>query len=97
MKVIFLEDVPKVARAGEIKEVADGYGRNFLIPQKLATLANLSVVNTMEVQRRARTKADAKLEAEVQEIAQRLEGKEAILKAKAGAKDRLYGSITNEV
>ncbi|GAI09782.1 unnamed protein product, partial [marine sediment metagenome] len=39
MKVIFLQDVPNVARAGEIKEVASGYGRNFLIPQKLALLA----------------------------------------------------------
>jgi len=95
MKVIFLEDVPKVAKAGEIKEVADGYGRNFLIPQKLATLANLSVINTVEVQRRARAKAEAKLETEAFELARQLEGKEVILKAKAGAKDRLYGSITN--
>ncbi len=95
MKVIFLEDVPKVAEAGEIKEVADGYGRNFLIPQKLATLANLSVINTVEVQRKARVKAEAKLELEILEIARQLEGKEVILKARAGAKDRLYGSVTN--
>lgn len=39
MKVIFLQDVPRVARAGEIKEVANGYGRNFLIPRKLAIMA----------------------------------------------------------
>jgi large subunit ribosomal protein L9 len=95
MRVIFLEDVPKVARAGEIKEVADGYGRNFLIPQKLAVLASSSAISTMEVQRRLRTKEAAQLEVEVLELARQLEGKEIILKARAGAKDRLYGSITN--
>ena len=95
MKVIFLEDVPRVARAGEIKEVADGYGRNFLIPQKLALLANSSAVSTMEAREKIRAKEVAKLEMEALELARHLEGKEIFLKAKAGAKDRLYGSITN--
>ena len=61
MKVIFLEDVPKVARAGEIKEVADGYGRNFLIPKKLALLANSSAVNIMEAREKIRAKEMAKI------------------------------------
>ena len=95
MKVVFLEDVPKVARAGEIKEVADGYGRNFLIPQKLAVLANSSAISIMEAQHKIRAREEAKLEAGALELARQLEGKEIILKAKAGAKDKLYGSITN--
>ena len=95
MKVIFLKDVSKVARAGEIKEVADGYGRNFLIPQKLAALANRSAISIMEAQRKTRAKEEATLETEALELARQLEGKEVILKARAGAKDRLYGSITN--
>jgi len=95
MKVIFLEDVPKVAKAGEIKEVADGYGRNFLIPQKLAMLASSSTISTIEVQYRVKTKEETQLDAEMLELARQLEGKEVILKARAGAKDRLYGSITN--
>jgi len=95
MKVIFLEDVPKVARAGEIKEVADGYGRNFLIPQELAVLASSSAISTVEAQHKIRTKEEATLETEALELASQLEGKEVILKARAGAKDRLYGSITN--
>ena len=95
MKVIFLQDVPSVARTGEIKEVANGYGRNFLIPKKLAVLANPSTISTLEIQHRISTKEDAKLEAEMLELAHQLEGKEVILKAKTGAKDRLYGSITN--
>ena len=95
MKVVFLEDVPKVARAGEIKEVADGYGRNFLIPQKLAVLANSSAVSIVEARHKIRAREAAKLETEAVELASQLEGKEIILKAKAGAKDKLYGSITN--
>ena len=95
MKVIFLEDVPRVARAGEIKNVADGYGRNFLIPQKLAVLASSSAISATEAQRKIRAREEAKIEAEMRELAGQLEGKEIILKAKAGAKDRLYGSITN--
>jgi len=90
MKVIFLQDVPNVAKAGEIKEVANGYGRNFLIPQKLALLAGSSATRLIKVQRRTKTQA----EDEIIKLAQQLEGKEVILKARSGAKERLYGSIT---
>ena len=95
MKVVFLEDVPKVAKAGEIKEVADGYGRNFLIPKKLAALVAPGVTNRLEAQRRAQAKKQAQIEAELVELAKKLAGKEVILKAKAGAKDRLYGRVTS--
>jgi large subunit ribosomal protein L9 len=92
MKVIFLQDVPNVAQAGEIKEVADGYGRNFLIPRKLASLAHPQAVSQAETKAQ---KMEARLTAELKELASQLEGKEVSLKAKAGAKERLYGSITS--
>lgn len=91
MKVVFLHDVPNVARAGETKEIADGYGRNFLIPKKLAVLADKASTKALEKQRRI----DAKIEADMAEIAQQLAGKEIILKAQTGAQDKLYGSITH--
>ncbi len=91
MRVVFLQDVPNVAKAGEIKEVAAGYGRNFLIPKKLAALARPQVTSQIET----RDKTKTKLNAELIELANQLEGKEVSLKAKAGAKDRLYGSITS--
>ena len=91
MKVIFLQDVPNVAKAGEIKEVADGYGRNFLIPKKLALLANPQAIRQTET----RDKIKGQINAELMELASQLEGKEISLKARAGAKDRLYGSITS--
>ena len=95
MRVIFLEDVPNVAKAGEIREVANGYGRNFLIPKGLALLANSPSINLMATQRRTMVRQQAESETELLELARELEGKEITLKARVGAKDRLYGSITS--
>ena len=92
MKVIFVQDVSNVAKAGEIKEVADGYGRNFLIPKKLALLAK-SPASITQFKMKAQSQADTQVE--LVRLAQQLEGKEIILKAHAGAKDRLHGSITS--
>jgi large subunit ribosomal protein L9 len=93
MRVIFLEDVPNVARAGDIKEVANGYGRNYLIPQKLARLANSPATNLPEIQRQLATRNQS--EEALVKLANQLEGREVTLKARVGAKDRLYGSITS--
>ncbi len=95
MKVIFVQDVPHVARAGEIKEVASGYGRNFLIPQKLALLASSQAISLIEAQRKISARNQQQTETELVEVANQLDGREVFLKAQAGAKDRLYGSITN--
>ena len=95
MKVIFLQDFPGVAKAGEMKEVASGYGRNFLIPQELAMLATPQAVILAEARRRAKARQQAESEAEFLELAQELEGKEITLEARVGAQDHLYGSITN--
>lgn len=91
MKVIFLQDVPDVAKAGEIKEVAAGYGRNFLFPRKLAALASPGAMSQV----RTSVQAQARTDQELVELARQLEGKEVSLRAHAGAKERLYGSITS--
>ena len=95
MKVIFLEDVPGIAKAGEVKEVADGYARNFLLPRKLAALVSSQTTSQLEAQRRSQVRKQEQAEAELAKMASQLEGKEVILKAKAGAKERLYGRITS--
>jgi len=95
MKVIFLEDVPRVAQAGEMKEVADGYARNFLLPKKLAVLADARTSHVVEAQLKRKARLQAETEAEMKELAKQLEGREIVLKGRAGAEDRLYGSITN--
>jgi len=94
MNVIFLQDVPNVAQAGEMKEVADGYGRNFLIPRKLAAQADPKMMNVIEAQVRAAARQTARNEAEMTELASQLDGKEIAITARVGANDRLYGSIT---
>ncbi|MFC1916737.1 50S ribosomal protein L9 [Chloroflexota bacterium] len=94
MKVIFLQDVPNVARAGEIKEVANGYGKNYLMPRRLALPASASATNLLEMQRKIEAHRQEESETYLIELATQLDGKEISLKARVGAKDRLYGSIT---
>lgn len=94
MKVIFLQDVTKVAKTGEVKEVADGYGRHFLLPRRLAVPATTGALKEMEALIKREASRRAKTEAELAGLANQLNGKEVVLKAKAGAHDQLYGSIT---
>jgi large subunit ribosomal protein L9 len=94
MKIAFLEDVPNVAKAGDIKEVADGYARNYILPKKLGVLASADVASVIEAQRHSRSLKEARREADLVALGQTLEGTEIKLEAKAGSKDRLYGAIT---
>ena len=89
MKVIFLEDVKNVAKAGDSKEVADGYARNYLLPRKLALLSKpgSAAVVKKQIEARAETEQMKKMAAEI-------DGKEITFKVKVGAKDRMHGSIT---
>lgn len=95
MKVVFLEDVPNVGEIGDIKEVAAGYGRNFLIPRGLAVLVDSQAASIVESRLRKKARLMAQIETEMLELAKRIEGKAIVLKAKAGAKEKLYGSVTN--
>jgi large subunit ribosomal protein L9 len=94
VKVIFLEDVPKVAKAGQSKEVADGYARNFLLPRKLAVLASSQTAAAVETHLKKVTKQRAIEEAEMSELAKMINGMEITLKAKVGENEKLYGSVT---
>ena len=94
MKVIFLQNVPNVARAGDIKDVADGYGRNYLLPQKLAAQADPRAMQHIEAQIKAQAKLVDQATAEMQELADLLNGAGITIKARVGSNERLYGSIT---
>ncbi len=95
MKVIFLQDVPHMAKAGETKEVADGYGKNYLIPKNIAVLASASATKLVAAQEKNRAHAQARLGAELAELAGHLDGKEITIAARTSDQDRLFGSITN--
>lgn len=94
MKVIFLQDVPNVARAGDLKEVASGYGRNYLMPRGLAALATAATTDRMKSLQKQIERQRQQVESEMTELAARLEGKELVFEAKAGSAERLFGSIT---
>jgi large subunit ribosomal protein L9 len=94
VKVIFIEDVQNVARAGQTKEVANGYARNFLFPRKLAVLANSNAASMVEAHLKKVAKRRAIEEAEMAALAKTINGVEIVLKAKVGENDKLYGSVT---
>ena len=94
MKVVLQEEVKNLGVAGDVKEVADGYARNYLIPRRLATPATQGALKNVEVQRAAAAKRQAQLEAEARALAARLANTTLTLRAKVGGQGRLYGSIT---
>jgi large subunit ribosomal protein L9 len=94
VKVVFIEDIPDVALAGETKEVADGYGRNYLLPKKLAVIANSAASNIVKAKMKHVLVKRAQAETEMKEAAGKIDGVEITIKAKVGEKERLYGSVT---
>ena len=96
MKVIFLEDVKGKGKKGELKEVSDGYARNFLLPKKLAKEATTDNLNTFKLQEKAKAAQIAREKAEAQENAKKLENMQVKVVAKAGANGRLFGAVTSK-
>jgi large subunit ribosomal protein L9 len=95
MKVVLRQDVPNVGKAGEVKEVADGYGRNFLIPRKLAAPATKTELQNVQAYQVAAAKKNAVLEAENRALAEKVEAAPLVIQARAGEGGRLYGSVTS--
>lgn len=96
MKVMLLKDVYKLGRAGDIKKVADGYGRNFLIPQGLAVLATAGALKQAEKVRKQAEIRRAELNSELKGLAEQIKGITLTFAAKAGETGKLYGSITTQ-
>lgn len=95
MKVIFLKDVKNVAKAGEIKEVKEGYARNFLFKNNLAIEATEANLNNLKRKKEQEALAEQNKVEEAKKLAEKLNGINLILKRKAGDKGRLFGAITN--
>ena len=96
MKVILQQDVKGQGKKGEMIEVSEGYGRNFLLPRKLAVPATADAINTMNLKEKARKAEEARLKAEAQEIAGKLRNCPVKLSAKAGNGGKLFGAVTNK-
>ena len=96
MKVIFQADVKGKGKKGELKEVSDGYARNFLLPKKLAVEATTDNINTLRLKEKARAKQMAEEKAAAEATAEKLKTIVVKISAKAGAGGKLFGSITSK-
>ena len=96
MKVLLIKDVYKLGRAGDVKRVADGYGRNFLIPQGMAVLATPGALKTSERIRQKATERRTVLNDEMSVVAEGLKKIQIAFSARAGETGKLYGSITSQ-
>ncbi len=96
MKVVFNVDVRGQGKKGEIKEVSDGYARNYLIPRKLASEATADAINAIKLKEKAKAAQAAREKAQAQEYAKRLEEVQVIVRAKAGSGGKLFGAVTSE-
>ena len=93
MRIILLQDIKTLGKKGDIKEVAEGYARNFLLPQRLVMIATESAIKNIEITRDREKQEEQKNLAISKKIADSLEEKEIILKAKEKG-GKLFGSIT---
>lgn len=94
MKVVFIEEVPGTAIPGDVKEVKDGFARNFLLPRKLAIPATKAALQRADSLSKREEKRQAGLDREAQNIVDKLEGKQILIRARVGEQNRLYGSVT---
>ena len=94
MKVILRKDIANLGKAGDIKEVASGYGRNYLIPKGLAFEATLGRIKDIKMHKENIDKKNVREINDAKELAGKIAGKIFTIKAKAGEEGRLFGSVT---
>ena len=97
MRVVFLEDVEGVAHGGDVKEVKNGFARNYLIPKNLAVPANHNALQRVEKLSRQAGVTRIQLLSDLKELAQELDGRRVDVEMRAGSSGRLYGSVTNTI
>jgi large subunit ribosomal protein L9 len=95
MKVIFLQDIKNIGKAGEIKDLSEGYARNFLFPKKLALEANAENMKVYENQKLLEKKKHEQLVKEALMLKEKLEKASCTITVKVGEDDKMFGSVTN--
>jgi large subunit ribosomal protein L9 len=95
MKVILTADLPHIGEVGQVVDVADGYGRNFLIPRGFAILATPGNERSLAQQQKARLAREVKNKAEAEALATQLQALPLSITRKTGEGERLYGSVTS--
>jgi large subunit ribosomal protein L9 len=95
MEVILKEDVPKLGSRGDVVKVAEGYGRNFLLPHKLAIVATKGNKSVIEQMKAASVRRSAKEKVQAEELAKQFDGLSVSFTRKSGENDQLFGSVTS--
>ena len=95
MEVILKEDVPKLGHRGDVVRVAEGYGRNYLLPRKLAIEATKGNKAVIEQMKQAAVRRSAVEKSDAEALSKQLEGVSLSFQRKAGEKDHLFGSVTS--
>src|SRR5579859_7865888 len=96
MKLVLVKDVPSLGKVGDVKEVANGYARNYLLPKGMAVEATAGQLQRLQVQRDAEARRADRVRKDNDSLATRLADVTVTLKAKVGDQSRLYGSITSK-
>ncbi|AGA59806.1 50S ribosomal protein L9, RplI [Thermobacillus xylanilyticus] len=96
MKVIFLQDVKGQGKKGEVKDVSEGYARNFLLPRGLAKEASQGNLKTLEVQKQSEERRKQQEKQEAEALGKKLDAMTVVIRAKAGEGGRLFGAITSK-
>jgi large subunit ribosomal protein L9 len=96
VRVMLTKDVANVGKAGDVKEVTDGYGRNYLLPRKLAVPARKGIDAEAKRLRDAAVKRETKDRVDAQTLADDIHNKTVVVRLKVGAEDKAFGSITNQ-
>ncbi len=95
MQVILLEDVPSLGKAGDLVKVSDGYGRNYLIPQKKAIIGTEKGLKMLEHHKRLVQQRMTKMKKDLEQVAKQIEGLSCTFKKAVGESGKLFGSVTS--
>jgi len=96
MEVILLKDVEHLGESGEIHEVADGYGRNYLIPQRLARVATDGAVRQLRDEQKQQARKQAAKKEQAEDLKKELEDMQVVFSAKTGEDNRIFGTVTTQ-
>ncbi len=96
MKIILLEDVKGVGPADTVKDVSDGYARNFLLPKGAAVIADKGTLKVLDVRLKAKAEGIEKEKADLRKIASKLDGAQISIQVDAGESGKIFGSVTHQ-
>jgi len=96
MKVILTQDVDHLGEEGEIHDIADGYGRNYLIPQGMARVATEGAVKQQKEEQKQQARKKAAVREDAVDLKEELEGMQVVFSAKVGEENRIFGTVTTQ-